>query len=72
MPNDYTELDAAIVASIKAGASRFMEINGELVARAAAKFENDKTPAWRFVDRRMQALRKAGKIKLGRLGWRVV
>lgn len=70
--HDYTTLDAAIIRRItEAAPASFSEVFSfnsdtmkEADALAAADFENSE--AWRIVDRRLQALRKAGKIKYQR------
>lgn len=83
---DYTHLDAAILAAIKArGPVRFFLLSHiKAVQSAAVALESanrghgpgrrDDKPAWRFVDGRLQALRKAGKIKHQRKpeGWVLV
>lgn len=75
--HDYTTLDAAIIQRItKAAPATFTtvfayksKVMEEADTLAAADFE--KAKAFRIVDRRLQALRKAGKIKYQRKpeGW---
>ena len=74
---DYSALDAAIVQRIRDGASTFSAID----AREVSEIANDlATPdsrgrrcGWRLVDRRLQALREAGRIAYtARSGWAVV
>lgn len=71
MKTDYSKLDAAIIATIK-GAHRisFNGINAR-VKPEAAEIRPD-GDAFRAVVRRLQALRKAGKIKHGGSFWRVI
>ena len=68
--NDYTELDAAIVAQIKAGRGSFTAMSAALCDAAAPFIQNPRTqiptPVWRVVDRRLQALRKRGAITYSR------
>lgn len=68
--NDYTELDKAILSKISDGQVTFPGICNavELQTRPFVSFTS---PGWRIVDRRLQALRKAGKIKYQRKpeGW---
>lgn len=72
---DYTALDAEILKRISAfGPVTFhVVLNWPSVAKAAEAIP-DKAPAWRVVDRRLQALRKAGKIRYARKpeGWTIV
>ena len=70
--HDYTELDTAIVAQIKAGSGSFTAMSAAL-ADAAKPFVQDPhnpracpAPTWRVVDRRLQALRTRGVIKYSR------
>ncbi len=70
--NDYTELDAAIVTRLSERAMGFNSIVSAVGGHAAPfAAKNDRVPAWRVVDRRLQALRKAGKIAYGgpKTGW---
>lgn len=69
MKHDYTQLDAAILDSLAQGPLTFgFFAYGGAVAGESKKLEiahgDPKVkPAWRFVDTRLQALRKAGKIR---------
>lgn len=71
----YAELDAKILELVRNGADTF---NALVVRRdineLAAPHETATTEAWRVVDRRLQALRKAGKIAFRRDAqrWEVV
>jgi hypothetical protein len=80
MKHDYSKLDAAILARIAAGRVNFTQLQGGEVgqlARALNESAGDHVrglrfkPAWRFVDARLQALRKAGRITYQRKpeGW---
>lgn len=68
--NDYTELDKAILSKIANGPVTFpLIVNAvDLQTRPFVSFTS---PGWRIVERRLQALRKAGKIKYQRKpeGW---
>lgn len=68
---DYSALDDAIIESIKLGKREFHEMQIGAVQRASsaiAAAENaNRAPAqhvetWRITDRRLQAMRKAGRI----------
>lgn len=76
--HDYTELDAAIFARIgdagrPMGFHAIFDCNSvDRLSRCHASTDDAKRsgkPAWRFVDARLQALRKAGKIKSTPAGW---
>lgn len=80
MKHDYTEFDAAILKRLAHGPAtfnrlhRFPEIDAMSARFAAEDNKNrstwNKLDPWRVVDRRLQALRKAGKIKPHRTqGW---
>lgn len=83
MANDYTAIDAAILKRIGDGARQFLHIDAGSVAVAAkaiADAENKSRDRWRamdpsrIVDRRLQALRRAGKLKFERgpaAGWTI-
>lgn len=62
---DYTELDGAILAAIKADAPVTFASITLAVRSTAEKLAHTERQgqAWRVVDRRLQALRKAGKIR---------
>lgn len=71
---DYTALDAALIEKIREGAHTFSVISGgELLRQADALAEPDRRgdrAGWRVLDRRLQALRKAGKLVYSRAdGW---
>lgn len=72
MKHDYTALDAAIKEALKSGPKTFRNIESypkvkEEAAKLAAVHNSgysiyEKVDAWRFVDSRLQALRKSGAI----------
>lgn len=82
MKHDYTALDNELLAAIKSG-KRFLGsiICTEVLLEAKKlegahngilpRYHSQFKPAWRFIDARLQALRKAGKIEwLGaKKGW---
>ncbi|PRH42025.1 MULTISPECIES: hypothetical protein [Burkholderia] len=73
----YEKLDAMIFASIGHVPKRFVSINAGPVRIESERIaKDDATPrtrgevvGWRIVDRRLQALRKAGKIRATGKGW---
>jgi hypothetical protein len=72
MKHDYTRLDAEIIEQISKGKSNFTGIYIAVSMTVARIIESTgkKSDDWRVVDRRLQALRKAGRISyLGRGGW---
>lgn len=78
---DYAALDSAILDAICAGRREFSDIayRGEVDARAKALASAESAPSWRIVDRRLQAMRKAGKLTYKRAskknpggGWAIV
>ena len=72
MKKDFSEVDAAILATIKGGrrfAHNFETLN---IRQACAKVSPEKK-VFRMIDRRLQAMRKAGQIKYDtKTGWAVV
>lgn len=73
---DYTIFDKALTECIRRGATQFYELNsGPLLKQAMALAKPDRRgdrDGWRVIDRRLQALRKAGKLTYDRkAGWRV-
>lgn len=73
--HDYTNIDAAILSELKSGSKNFTQLQFGYVKKEALKLENEEfpTPAFRFIDRRLQALRKAGKITYStKSGWSLV
>ena len=73
MPTDYTALDAAILERLADGPQPFHTLAIVLapVAKPFAKVDLlGHSTEWRVIDRRLQALRKSGKIKPHRTqGW---
>lgn len=80
--HDYTNLDDSICACLKSGPKTFTQLQFCDVQKEAKKIENEdknkrgtwsETSAYRFIDRRLQALRKAGKITYStKSGWSLV
>ena len=81
--HDYTALDGEILKAIESGKRFHGDIASAEVMQEAKKLEASHNgdlspghfffkPAWRFVDNRIQALRKSGKIKWfgSKNGWR--
>lgn len=78
---DYTDFDALLLDQIRAGKTRMaqLEMHKPLLELAKPFCANTRTrsgyttPEWRVIDRRLQALRKAGTIKhCTTIGWRIV
>lgn len=82
MKHDYTALDSQLLAAIKSGKRFLGSITCAEVMVEAKKLEvahngamspnhSQYKPAWRFIDARLQALRKAGKIEWtgAKKGW---
>jgi hypothetical protein len=73
--NDYTKLDAALLERIAAGCNTMMLLDGakELLPLIEPFRTKDRwgglTPEFRIVDRRLQALRKQGKIRFNNKTW---
>jgi membrane protein implicated in regulation of membrane protease activity len=75
MKSDYAELDAAILEALKAQPYDFWRINFlmRVLAHELAKPNAQNTrEGWRLVGRRLQVLRKAGKIKTDGKKWSTV
>jgi hypothetical protein len=71
----FKEIDDAIVAKIGQGCTQFAQLsrNAELEELAKPLTDGMYSYAWRVIDRRLQALRKAGRIAYDRkAGWSVV
>lgn len=70
---DYSKLDAAILDRIAMGPMNFTKLQGgdvRDISEVLAKSDKNRKPSFRFVDSRLQALRKAGKIKYNtKQGW---
>lgn len=78
---DYTAFDAELLRLIAAGKNKMMLLdsrkeNGLLFELAKPHCMTDRSrwgvDPWRIIDRRLQALRKKGKIAFSRNGWEVV
>lgn len=72
MSAHFVELDAAILALFDAGPKTASYINERLGAQSRALAKPDRygdRNGWRVVDRRLQTLRKAGKIKTDNKAW---
>lgn len=71
MAHDYTELDGAIIARVAEGCVSFSALLTSVSKHSEALAKTDSAPGWRIVDRRLQALRKAGRIRYQRKpeGW---
>jgi len=61
----YTELDSKILNLIQNGCDTFQSLSRRLSAEAE-QITDASVEGWRIVDRRLQALRKAGKVRSGR------
>lgn len=73
--NDYTSLDAALIRLIKSGKTQFgMLVDSRLLRGLTAPFVTANSPEWRVIDRRLQALRRAGRIRFSRINgaWEVI
>lgn len=76
--HDYTEFDAAIIDSIRHGKTHMRQLDQHKPLIEMAKpfclsiNGRHPQPEWRVIDRRLQALRKAGKIKHSSgAGWKI-
>lgn len=73
MKKDYTALDRAIMERILMGKTRFIQIDAGEVSDLAHALTDPGKEKFRTVDKRLQAMRKAGKIEFvsAAAGWRV-
>ena len=77
---DYTEFDAELLRLITSGKNRMMLLDErkensllfELAKPHCVRPGKSAEVEWRIIDRRLQALRKQGKIRFIRNGWEVV
>lgn len=71
---DYTAFDAELLRLIKAGRNRMMMLDGHKPLLEMAKPFCGRAIVfpWRVIDRRLQALRKAGKIEFNGKAWEIV
>lgn len=58
----YSEVDAAIIARIRSGHSRFYEIWPGIASHLTNSNPYTSSDSSRIIDRRLQAMRKQGKI----------
>ena len=78
MKKDYTEFDTALLAHITAGCStmKLLEYKDDLKKLAAPLTDTDRwgspTPHFRMIDRRLQALRRAEKIRFNGKHWELL
>lgn len=72
--SQYDKLDAAIIKAIRRGACSFNRIVNNRDASLEAHLIGEQTgaPTWRIVDRRLQAMRKKGRIAYAKGAWSVV
>lgn len=73
---DYADFDAALLAQIAGGRNTMMSLDSVasgLITRAEPFCTKDRygnrKPAFRIIDRRLQALRKRGKIRFNGKAW---
>jgi len=67
MSNKYADFDAKMLGVIKAKRSTYRSLCAQLESEAQA-LSSKPGESWRVIDRRLQALRKAGKIFFERHG----
>jgi len=68
---DYTLFDNAIVSHVREGKNTFTQLSAGRLCEFADKLAGV-SQGWRLIDRRLQALRKAGKLSYDRkAGWTV-
>lgn len=73
----YQKLDALILASIDESPKKFAAVNTGAVREESERLAREEcrpttfgeVVAWRIVDRRLQAVRKTGKIRSTSKGW---
>lgn len=72
MKKDYSQFDRSLMAYIASGRSSFAELEGEMLSAAKPFCTGPRDEPDRIIDRRLQALRKAGKIRHdSKAGWRL-
>lgn len=71
MTKKYDELDARILACIARGKATLASVTSEC-SSAAWLVTRMGRPAWRTIERRLQVLRKAGKIEHANPWWKIV
>lgn len=74
MKHDHTKLDAAILSGIAAGKSDFTALctRDEILEIVTPMAIGGTQPGWRFIDRRLQALRKSGQIEYRQARWHIL
>lgn len=72
MSNKYEEFDALLLSEIRSGSDTFSAMQTAKVREAAERFSARPHEEYRVIDRRLQALRKAGKIVYAGGRWRVI
>jgi len=63
MAHDYTRLDAAIISRVGEGVVSFAALSAAMAEHSDALAKSDPAPAWQIVARRLQSLRRAGRIR---------
>lgn len=69
MRPDYTDFDKELLAGIACGCDTMAMLDGRMRALAEPFARTSNNPTYRIVDRRLQALRKAGKIRFNNKTW---
>ena len=72
-PN-YQDFDRALIAQIQAGRNKMMMLDGTesgLPVLARPFRDGGRMPVFRVIDRRLQALRKAGKLRWNGRVWEI-
>ena len=68
---DYSKLDKAVLTAIKNGRNTFASINNGKIAAMCDELRTHRSDGFRVLDRRLQALKNAGKISYtNHGGWR--
>ena len=72
--SQYDKLDAEIIKAIRRGTNTFtcISISGAVANEAHRLGELTGAAGWRIVDRRLQAMRKKGRIVYAKGAWSVV
>lgn len=71
---DYKEFDTTLLAQIEAGRNTMMLMDGAasgLPSLAMPFRDGGRVPVFRVIDRRLQALRKAGKLRWSGKVWEI-
>lgn len=72
MPVDFTHLDKMLLEAIELKHCTFTELRSRFESefdKLSAKDRLGAETGWRLIDRRLQALRKQGKIRAEKRGW---